>query len=138
VNWFAFDSLNNPITTGSTEIFRNQNPFKSEKVNKLDYAWWGGIKSGERKITQFLTIAEGTTDVQAGNYEISVTWDDAVKVYLDDKLIINEWNPSNYKFDESPNKKVELKLSKGLHSFRVEHAELGGFATLSLKLKKLG
>jgi len=137
VNWFEFDSLTNPVKTGSTESFRNQSPFKSEKVNKLDYAWWGGLKSNDKQLTQFLTVAEGTANVEEGAYEISITWDDAVKVYIDNKLIIDEWNPSKYKFDESPNKKVELVLAKGTHKFRVLHAELGGFATLSLKLKKL-
>ena len=108
-----------------------------EKVNKLDYAWWGGLKSNDKLLTQFLTIAEGAANVEQGNYEIGVTWDDAVKVYIDDKLIMDEWNPSKYKFDESPNRKVELILAAGTHKFRVEHLELGGFATLSLKLKKL-
>jgi len=49
---------------------------------------------------------------------------------------VNEWNPSLYKFDESPNKKIKLKLN-GAHYFRIEHIELGGFATLQLKLRKL-
>jgi len=137
VNWFAFDSLNNPIKTGSTESFRNQSPFKSEKTNKLDYAWWDGIKSNEKQLKQFLTIAEGTADVEEGSYEISVTWDDAVRIYIDDKLIIDEWNPSKYSFDQAPNKKAELVLAAGIHKLKVEHVELGGFATLSLKLKKL-
>ena len=75
--------------------------------------------------------------MEEGNYEISVSWDDAVKVYIDDKLIIDEWDASKYKFDESPNKKVQLVLAKGTHKFRVLHAELGGFATLVLKLRKL-
>ena len=137
VNWFAFDSLNNPIKTGSTQSFRNQSPFKSEKTNKLDYAWWDGIKSNEKQLKQFLTIAEGTADIEEGSYEISITWDDAVKVYIDDKLIIDEWNPSKYSFDQAPNKKVQLALAAGIHKLKVEHVELGGFATLSLNLKKL-
>jgi hypothetical protein len=111
-------------------------PFKTENANKLDYAWWGGIKSGENQFTQFITIAEGNADIDPGNYELGVTWDDAVRVYIDNKLVIDEWNPSKYTFDESPNKKILIKLG-GRHSFRVEHLELGGFATLSLKLKKL-
>jgi hypothetical protein len=49
-------------------------------------------------------------------------------------MVIDEWNPSLYTFDESPHKKVRLSLG-GVHHFRVEHIELGGFATLSLKLK---
>src|SRR5215217_6893410 len=97
---------------------------------------WGGIKSGEQAYLQFLTIAEGNADMQAGTYELGITWDDAVRVYVDGRPVIDEWNPSKYIFDESPNKKIILNLSAGTHVFRVEHVELGGFATLSLKLKK--
>ena len=73
--------------------------------------------------------------LKKANYELGVTWDDAVRVYVDGKLVINEWNPSLYKFDESPHKKIRLVLD-GKHTFLVEHVELGGFACLSLKLKK--
>jgi hypothetical protein len=67
---------------------------------------------------------------------LGVTWDDAVRVYVDGKLVVDEWTPSLYKFDESPHKKVKLQLN-GKHFITVEHVELGGFATLSLKFKKL-
>jgi len=55
---------------------------------------------------------------------------------VDGKLVINEWDPSLYKFDESPHKTIKLALD-GKHDFTVEHVEIGGFATLSLKIKKL-
>jgi len=137
VKFYSFDSTNNPIKTNSIGELQKQEPFKIEQVNKLDYAWWGGIESNGRRYTQFLTIAEGTADMEAGDYDFGVTWDDAVRVYIDGQLMIDEWNPSKYNFDESPHKTVRLTVSKGLHKFRVEHIELGGFATLSLKLKKL-
>jgi hypothetical protein len=76
--------------------------------------------------------------MEASSYELGVTWDDAVRIYVDDKLlVVDEWNPSQYNFDESPHKTVQITVSKGVHKFRVEHVELGGFATLSLKLKKI-
>jgi len=81
-------------------------------------------------------VAESEVELLPGEYELSVTWDDAVKVYLDGELILNEWNPSLYKFDESPNKRMKLKLG-GKHRFKMEHVELGGFATISFKLKML-
>ena len=136
VNWFSFDSSAHPIKTGTTLALQKQQPFKTEAVNKLDYAWWGGLKTTDSTYQQFLTIAEGTAVLDSGHYELSVTWDDAVRVYVDEKLVVSEWDPSRYKFDEAPNKKVRLKLG-GTHLFRVEHVELGGFATLSLKLKKI-
>lgn len=136
VKWFAFDSTNNPITINSIEALQKQQPFKTEKTNRLDYAWWGGINANHKQYTRFLTIAQGSADMEGGTYELSVTWDDAVRVYIDNKLVIDEWNPSEYIFDESPNKKVLLTINKGFHKFRIEHVELGGFATLNLKLKK--
>lgn len=136
VSWYAFDSSANPIKTNYLERIKTQRPFKTESVNKLDYAWWGGIKAGEQQQTQFLTVAEGSVEITKGEYELGITWDDAVRVYVDGKLLIDEWNPSKYTFDESPHKKIKLSLG-GSHVFRVEHVELGGFATLSLKLKKL-
>jgi len=75
--------------------------------------------------------------MEEGEYELGITWDDVVRVYVDDELLVNEWNPSKYLFDESPHKSIRIKLNKGDHKFRVEHVELGGFATLSLKLKKI-
>jgi hypothetical protein len=60
-----------------------------------------------------------------------------VRVFVDGKLVLDEWNPSEYPFDESPNKKIQLQLG-GAHKIRVEHLELGGFATLSLKINKAG
>ncbi|HMU47567.1 MAG TPA: right-handed parallel beta-helix repeat-containing protein [Chitinophagaceae bacterium] len=140
LNWevlfYSLDTaVHNPITTNMLfSPLERKAPFKTEKINKLDYAWWGGIKDGGYQHKQFITIAEATAELEAGQYEISVTWDDAVRVYVDSKMVIDEWNPSKYTFDESPNKRIKVHLN-GLHHFRVEHLELGGFATLSLKLK---
>jgi hypothetical protein len=111
-------------------------PFKTDTVNKLNYAWWGGLKT-EEKSEQFITIAEGEATLETGEYELGITWDDAVKVYVDGKMVINEWNPSHHSFDEASHKNSRLRLVGGKHSFLVEHIGLGGFACLSLKLKKL-
>lgn len=140
INWevlfYSLDtSAHNPIKTGTLfSMFERKAPFKTEKTDKLDYAWWGGIKEKGIQNKQFITSASGDATFTPGIYEVSVTWDDAVRIYIDEKLVLNEWNPSMYTFDESPNKKVIINLG-GHHSFRVEHLELGGFATLSLKIK---
>ena len=101
----------------------------------MDYAWWNGIKVNEHQYKQFLTIADGTADFAEGDYEFGVTWDDAVRLYVDGKMVLDEWNPSKYNFDESPHKTIPLHLA-GRHQIRVEHFELGGFATLNLRIRK--
>jgi hypothetical protein len=140
VNWdvlfYSLDTLNHdPIKTGTLfSPTERKAPFKEMKTQKLDFAWWGGIKEGGRQYPQFITVAEGEAEFRKANYEISVTWDDAVRVYIDEKLVLDEWYPSRYKFDESPNRKIRIPLN-GKHRFRVEHVELGGFATMSLKFR---
>jgi len=138
VNWFKLDtSAYNPLTTG--ELFApnvRMIPVRTEKVENLRYAWWGGIKTDTGRISQFITTAEGSGEFQQGDYEFGMTWDDAVRLYVDNKLVIEEWKPSNYKFDESPHKTIKLTLDQGVHHLRVEHIELGGFAAMALQIKK--
>ena len=140
VNWFKVDtSTYNPLATG--ELFAPNvrlMPLKTEKVQKLNYAWWSGIKTDTAQISQFITVAEGTGDFQQGEYEFGITWDDAVRLYVDNELVIDEWNPSNYKFDESSHRVAKLTLTGGIHHLRVEHLKLGGFAALALRVKKGG
>jgi hypothetical protein len=129
--------MSNPIRDTSNKLVALKTPpFKTEEVNKLSYAWWGGIKADTVHYTRFVTIASGFTQVPQGTYELSVTWDDAVRVYVNNKRVINEWTPSKYTFDESPNKKVRLSLG-GKHLIRVEHVNLDGFAVLDLKLNRV-
>jgi parallel beta-helix repeat protein len=128
-------AFHNPISTGMLfSLYEKKSPIRTERKDRLDYAWWGGIKEAGIQYPQFFTVANGTAELKPGNYELSVTWDDAVRVYVDEKLVMDEWNPSRYSFDESPNKKVRIRLA-GKHTFKVEHLELGGFATLAMKIK---
>jgi len=136
VSFYAMDTtVHNPVRTGRIFLPGEQKiPVKTEQVRSLDYAWWGGIKAGDKQYPQFITMADAGIDVAKGMYEIGLTWDDAVRLYIDDKLVIDQWDPSKYTFDESPHQKIRVALG-GKHRLRVEHLELGGFATLSLKIK---
>ncbi|RYZ61093.1 MAG: hypothetical protein EOO14_05890 [Chitinophagaceae bacterium] len=135
VNWYALDSTETLGTKASS--VKTQKPVKTEKTAKLDYAWWGGLKTADSTYQQFLTVAESSAVFTKGLYELSVTWDDAVRVYVDGKRVIDQWKQGRQRFDEAPNKKHRVSLG-GKHTIRVEHAELGGFATLSLKIVKAG
>jgi hypothetical protein len=111
-------------------------PVKSEADSALDFVWWNGLKTNQGNFAQFMTIAEGSANFLKGDYELSITWDDAIRLYVDRKLLLDEWNPAIHQFDESPNKKMQLHLD-GNHRFRVEHLNLGGLGVLALKFKPL-
>jgi parallel beta-helix repeat protein len=139
VSFYDYDSSNYRVVPEFLHWIKDPRPFRVESVRKLDYAWWGGIKlpGSEQVHPRFVTIATGQADLLAGTYELGITWDDGVRVYLDGAMLIDEWDPSKYSFDESPNKKLIIQVGSGTHTFRVEHFEKGGFATLSLKLNKV-
>ncbi|MGC4034466.1 MAG: right-handed parallel beta-helix repeat-containing protein [Chitinophagaceae bacterium] len=136
VGWFALDTtVYNPIRT--SHLFPNDaktRPLKREETTKLDYTWWSGLKTEDSTYAQYITIAQGSADFQKGVYELSLTCDDAARIYLNDKLILDEWNPAIHLFDEAPNRRIRLPLN-GKQNFRVEHLNLGGLGVLSLKIK---
>jgi len=140
LNWevlfYALDTTSHdPIKTGQLfSVYEKKAPFKRDSVDRLEYAWWGGIKANGINYPQFITVATTSAILPKGEYELSVTWDDAVRIFIDDKLIVDEWEPHKFKFDESPNRRIPLIIS-GKNQFRVEHLELGGFATLNLKMR---
>ena len=135
LHWYAFDSTNNPVLhPGQLALLEKTTPVQSESTTEINYAWWGGVGK-EKKYPQFVTIGEADVDLLPGKYVFSVSWDDAVRLYIDGKLVLDEWNPSKYVFDESPSRQLQFNLG-GKHHLRVEHVELGGFATLAVKLKK--
>jgi len=135
VRWFPVEDTARVLDTLHYREIAQGQPFREEAHQALQFAWWNGIRAGGKTHAQFLTVAEGEADFLPGRYALKVTWDDAVRVYVDGRLVLDEWNPSRYVFDESPHRVVPLQLG-GRHHLRVEHAELGGFATLSLRFEK--
>jgi hypothetical protein len=136
IKWFDLDSTVNSIQNLNTAAIIKKGAFKTETAQRLDYAWWGGIRDGENLHPKYFTLAEGDAEIKPGLYEISLTWDDAAKLFLDGKLLIDEWMPAQHPYDEAPNKKIEVQLG-GKHRFRVEHAGLDRFACLILKITRL-
>lgn len=136
VSWYAYDTLSDPLANPGFMTMDSLVPVKEENTDRIDYAWWGGIRAEGKQYTRFITVANGAAKFPEGQYELSVTWDDAVKLWVDGELVLREWEPGRYDFDTSPNRKIKIYLN-GNHTFRLEHVELGGFATLALKIRKL-
>ena len=126
--------MNEISAESSTGDLKKNTLIQTAQTTELNYAWWGGLGK-EKKYQLFYTLAEADIDLPPGEYEWGVTWDDAVRLYIDGQLLVDEWNPSKYRFDESPHAEVKTHLV-GKHHIKVEHVELGGFATLIVKLKK--
>lgn len=135
VKWYGFDSTSNPLkNTAFIPELEKQAPLLAENVTGLDYAWWSGVGE-EHKQVQFLTVAEADVLLPDGLYELGISWEDAVRIYIDGKLLLDEWKPAAHPYDEAPHRDLAAQLA-GRHHLRVEQANLEGFATLIIKLKK--
>jgi hypothetical protein len=100
----------------------------SLKTDNLYYAWWGSPAKGVQE-DRFLSRAETKFSIAPGEYVFELTSDDGVRLYLDDKLLIDNWDIHEPETDE-----VTVKLG-GNHSLRIEHFDAGGFATLDFRMR---
>ena len=133
VTWYSWDTAHNP--NKNYELFKTvykSNPIKSEQTKKIDYTWWGAIGKN-LTADSFAIVATGIVEVEKGLYQLSVTADDLVKVFVDDKLMIDFWDVSRYKYDEDTHHSTTINLN-GKHTIRIEQVENSGYATLIFKL----
>jgi hypothetical protein len=101
-------------------------PVKTARSDRLDFA---GDVPGVRG-DYFATVANGTLSIAPGEYVIEVTADDGVRVWLDDKMVLDEWHwqgPTMYP--------IRAKLG-GVHKLRVEHFEIDGYSMLKVNVRR--
>ncbi len=136
VNWFSWDTRHDPNKdyVKFKTVFSNP-PLKTEHTRKIAYTWWGEI-GPHLPADSFATVAVATIDVKKGNYQIGVTADDLVKVFVDGRLVIDFWDVTQYKNDEDAHHDATVALN-GRHEIRIEHVENSGYATLIFSLKPL-
>lgn len=129
IAWFEYDAKaqepreNYPAFRALIEGGR---PVKTARSDRLDFA---GDVPGVRG-DHFATVATGVLNIAPGEYVIEVTADDGVRVWLDDKQLLDEWHwqgPTMYPL------KVRLE---GAHRLRVEHFEIDGYSMLKVNVRR--
>ena len=136
-NWFKWNEDSDPILAKDNFLRLLQStPILSDTLNQLDFTWWGAIGKN-LPADSFATDAVTTIETEKGMYDIAVTADDFVQVYVDGKLAIDGWDPKYTVYDEYTHHRAPLELSKGTHTIRVIHAEKTGLATLMFYIKPI-
>lgn len=129
VKWVNWTEATDPRK--APEAFEKlfDHPVATAKKTELNENWWRSPAKGVNE-NQFGTAAEGSFTVQPGNYVLSVTADDGVRVWLDGTLVIDEWHyqgPTTFT--------VKAKLG-GQHHLKVRHFEIDGFSCLKVALAR--
>lgn len=130
VNWYTWDKDTSDPRTQIAEFERRLTgtPIKSETTDRLAYDWGGEI-GPNLPGNYFATHAVGEFEIENGTYLLDVITDDGVRVWLDGKLLIDQWHwqgPTLYT--------REVRLG-GKHRLEIKHFEIDGFAALKASLK---
>ncbi len=135
INWYKWDALHDP-SKGFGDFINlfNQTPAQTITANKIDYTWWGPIGKN-LPADSFATVAVSKMFLKEGTYHIGVTGDDFVKLFIDDKEVIDAWDSKYAALDEDTHHHITVKLKEGNHLFRIVHTEKTGLATLMFYIK---
>jgi len=135
-SWFIFDDTNDPLKHNNlfTALLAGK-PAKITTGANLNRVFGQGFgKNILRK--KIATVSTSRFDVPDGVYRIGVSASEIFKVYVDDKLVLDNWDPAKLINDEDYHRDAVVSL-KGKHTIRVEQAQYGGYGMLNLSLQPL-
>lgn len=136
VSWFRFDSTNDPVKKPAAfNALLKSAPIKKVQISSLDYDKVKG-QSKELPHSKFATLVNTSVNASKGTYRIGVTAGDIIRVYIDNKLVIDSWNPSAIVFDADYHKDAIVKLD-GKHHIKIVQAQYGSYGMLSCSIKQI-
>ena len=123
VRFFTWtDTLDPRKSSNAFTTIARQTPVATQKPARLDYFWYRPTVPG---LPQEKWAATATTSivVPTGTHSLRTLSDDAVRVWIDGKLSIDNWKPHESEVDYAP-------IAAGRHSIRVEYYQVGGWTEL--------
>ncbi|MBI1723722.1 MAG: hypothetical protein HYR48_07430, partial [Gemmatimonadetes bacterium] len=103
-------------------------PLFTRLESRLDYMWYRPpptIRDLPRE--RWALSAEASVTLPPGEYTLRTISDDAVRVWVDDVLVIDHWEPHESAVHTAP-------LDAGPHGLRVQYYQVGGWTELRLDI----
>lgn len=94
----------------------------------LDYMWSRPRLPGF-PAQQFGVAADGVVDLPGGEFQLVTISDDGLRVWVDDELVIDQWEPHESKL-------VMVPLGGGQRRLRVEYYQVDGWMELRVEVRK--
>jgi parallel beta-helix repeat protein len=108
------------------QVLLSGTPALTRHESRLDYEWYGpSIKT--LPLERWALDAEGTVDLGPGTYSIRTISDDAIRVWVDGKLAIDDWTPHESVVDHAV-------ISGGHHTLKVQYYQVDGWTELRLDI----
>jgi parallel beta-helix repeat protein len=123
VAFYAWPDSTDP--RASPDAFRRivaQAPVATRQASRLDYLWYAPAIKGVPR-SRFAVLATGKVTLAPGTYTVRAISDDAIRVWLDGRLAIDDWTPHESAVDTAA-------LTGGTHDLRVEYYQVDGWTEL--------
>jgi hypothetical protein len=126
VRWFSYDrNIQEPRSQYGAfkALLDSGTPVQRERSSRLDFVdGYKGLRD------YYATLAEGVVELPSGRYVLNVTSDDGVRVWVDGKLVIDNWTWHGPTLNTA-------ELSGGRRMLRVEHFEIDGYSCLKVDVQ---
>ncbi len=127
VRFFAWSDSTDPHSHASAfAALLGGVPLLVRHEPRLDYEWYRPTIAGVPQ-AHFALEATGSVDLAPGMYTLRTISDDAVRVWVDGALVIDDWTPHESVVDNAP-------LQGGRHEIRVQHYQVDGWTELRLDI----
>jgi nitrous oxidase accessory protein NosD len=129
VNYFSYPATMEPAKQPEAlaSVFRARPIATLFDGTRIDYLSGGVIEDGV-PADHFAVVAEGSVDLPRGNYTIEVISDDGARVWVDDALAIDAWEPHESKVDRAD-------ITGGRKRLKLEYYELSGWAEIRVQIQ---
>jgi len=136
VQLFSFDKSTDPEKQSKafSDMLREKTPLRETKTDNLNMSYWNKLDK-DLPNSNIATVATGEIDFPKGRYTVGVSAGDIVRVFIDNKLVINVWDMNKLINDADYHHDLEIPL-EGKHTIRVEQAQYGNYGMLYLTLQK--
>ncbi len=99
----------------------------------INFDWGLGSPAPNIAVDRFSIRWIRNSAIEAGRYRFSVTVDDGVRLWVNDRLLIDQWHDA-----QSEHYTVETVIPGGPTPIRVEYYENGGGALIMLNITRIG
>ena len=126
--WFTWAEAADPVT--APDAFRRAleaPPVLTERPRRLDHLGGRAFRPG-LPADRVALVADGRVTLPpgpAGAYQLRVLSDDGVRVWVDGRLVIDNWDVHGTEIDTAP-------IAGGAHRLKVEYFEASGWAEFRL------
>lgn len=107
-------------------------PVLTRQDAAINFDWQSGSPDSDLSIDSFSVSWSAAVTFEAGTYRFTAVADDGVRVFVDDALLLEDWN-----VHPATTTVKDTELTAGSHTVKVEYFEAGGLASISVAWEKL-